>query len=83
MTAQNYLILSYAAAKSASGIGMVMVSLARFWNDTFNCLPDFIAASMSGAIGAVGVAAARLAGLDLQVGDLAVIDLQFGARRAD
>ena len=47
----NYLILSYAAAKSVSGIGIVIVSLPRFWNDTFSCLPDFIAASMSDAIG--------------------------------
>jgi hypothetical protein len=46
-----YLIFSYAAAKSASGIGIVMVSLARFWNETFSCLPDLMAASMSGATG--------------------------------
>jgi hypothetical protein len=46
-----YLIFSYDAAKSASGIGIVMVSLARFWNETFSCLPDLMAASMSGATG--------------------------------
>src|SRR4051794_26016062 len=46
-----YLIFSYAAPKSASGIGMEMVSFAIFWNDTFNCLPDFNAASTSGEIG--------------------------------
>jgi len=45
-----YLIFSYAAAKSASGIGIEMVSLAIFWNDTFNCLPDFNAVSTSGEI---------------------------------
>jgi hypothetical protein len=30
---------------------MVMLSLAMFWNETFSCLPDFIAASMSAGIG--------------------------------
>ena len=49
-TRRDYFILSYAAAKSASGNGTVNVSLFRFWNDTFNCLPDFIAASRSGPI---------------------------------
>src|SRR3954453_11189791 len=47
---RNYFIFSYAAAKSASGSGTVSVSLLRFWNDTFNCLPAFIAASRSAAI---------------------------------
>ena len=51
MTVEVYLIFSYAAAKSASGIGMEMTSLARFWNETLSCLPDFIAASMSAGIG--------------------------------
>jgi hypothetical protein len=45
-----YFILSYAAAKSASGSGTVSVSLFKFWNEIFNCLPDFIAANSSGAI---------------------------------
>ena len=45
-----YLIFSYAAPKSASGIGIVMVSFAIFWNEIFNCLPDFNAASTSGEI---------------------------------
>lgn len=34
------------------GIGIVIVSLAMFWKETFNCLPDFRVASRSGAIGA-------------------------------
>jgi hypothetical protein len=49
-TMRNYLIFSYAAPKSASGIGIVIVSLAIFWNETFNCLPDFNVASTSGEI---------------------------------
>ena len=56
-----------------------MVSLARFWNETFSCLPDFSAASRSAADRHVGVAAAVFAGLDLQVDGLAVVDLQLGA----
>lgn len=47
---RNYFIFSYAAAKSASGSGTVSVSLLKFWNEIFSCLPVFIAASRSGAI---------------------------------
>ena len=46
-----YLILSYAAAKSPSGIGIAIVSFDMVWNDIFSCLPDFRAASMSAATG--------------------------------
>jgi hypothetical protein len=68
------------SAKSVSGIGIAITSLARFWNETFSCLPVFIAASIFGwRDRRVGVAAALLAGLDLQVRGLAVIDLQLRA----
>jgi hypothetical protein len=46
-----YLIFSYAAGKSASGIGMVMISLFRFWNATLSYLPDFSAVNSSGETG--------------------------------
>src|ERR1700743_3237911 len=48
---ERHLIFSYAAAKSASGIGIEMTSLFRFWKATLSCLPDFIAASSSGETG--------------------------------
>ena len=76
---KSYLILSYAAAKSASGIGTAIVSLFMLWNDSFICLPDFSAASSRP--GAAWWRSSRVfAGLDLR-SILAVIDLQLGADR--
>ncbi len=60
---------------------MVIDSLARFWNESFNCFPLLSAASRSGVIWGACEAAAVFAGLKLQVARLAVIDLKLGADR--
>ena len=56
---------------------MVMVSLARFWNDHLELLAGSQRRQHVRRDRRVGVTAALLAGLDLQVDQLAVIDLHF------
>ena len=60
---------------------MVMLSLAEILERHFQLLAGFHRRQQVRRDRAVGVAAALLAGLDLQIGDLAVVDLELGARR--
>jgi len=74
-----YLVVS--GGKSASGIGMVMVSLARFETTPSAAFPISGRQQARARSAWLGVAAPVFAGLDLQVDRVAVIDLQFGAGR--